>query len=115
MSWPRGRSLGRAGGQRAPALVGEPLEAIQVKLTRLDAQPVSAGRRGEPAAGRPERTTHAGDRDLERLVGAGGRASVPQLLDQAIARDRRAALEQEQREERALPGAGGSGSALRPS
>lgn len=75
-----GRLAGVAVGERADALPGEPLEAVQVDVVGRRAQPVAALGGGDRVrAERPAQPAHQG---LQRARGVGGRVRAPHLVDQ---------------------------------
>src|SRR5919201_5457855 len=103
----RKRAAGRrdvATGERALALVGERLEAGDVHLLRLQTERVAAaGRRDHVVA---QRLPQPGHVDLDTLGRMLGRLSVPELLHQALDRERPAVVDREECQQRALAAPG---------
>jgi len=99
-----GRVRGPAARERVPTLAQEPLEAIDVELAVLDPQRVAAPVRLEPVPfAVAERAPQAADVVLQHLRrGRRGRLA-PQRVDQAIARDRLVAMQEQQHQHNALP------------
>jgi hypothetical protein len=89
-----------AGGELFVPLLGQPFEAVEIHLGGLGDQHVAAiaGRHRVGA----ERLAQAGDVTLQRLRRSRGSLFAPELVDQAIARDNLAAMEDQDREQRAL-------------
>ena len=100
------RAFGHARRERAPALVAQRLEAIEVQLPRLDVQPVALRGRDEPFGVGSEGAAQPRDRHLERLDGSLGIMLAPQVVDDPFLRHRGPAPQQEQREQGALARAG---------
>jgi hypothetical protein len=92
---------GRRGRHRI-GLRHQPLEARRVDLVALDAQQVAGGLGDEPAVS--EHSAHPGDRHLEGLGEGGRRLVAPELVREAIGRHHPVGVQQENREQRALPG-----------
>jgi hypothetical protein len=79
----------------------KPLEPHQVESLRRRRQDVAAGPRLQHVV-RLEQLPQPGDVLLERSRGVLRRRLAPQLLDQPVARDDRARVEQQQREQASL-------------
>jgi len=92
-------------GQRLPeaALLLQSLEALQIELVGRKAQQV-AGRHGLQALP-AEELAELGDVHLQRLGGGLGRLSLPEGVDQAVARDDLVPVEQQDGQQTALLGA----------
>jgi hypothetical protein len=92
---------GRLAAERAAALLGEPAEAVQVELVRVELQQVPgvagdqhAGRVGDPVAGL-DRPAQRGDVVLQRLPHGGGRLLAPHGVDQLVGGDHLVRVQQE--------------------
>ena len=99
------RGSGIAGRERLPPLRGEPLEALEVELSRLDPQQVAAPAGGETrlvTGCRAEDPAEPRDVVSQRVIGGVDALILEQLADQPLARDDAVRTEQEQGEERAL-------------
>ena len=100
---PRRRALVAPGRQRAPPLRAQPLEPAEVKLVRLDAQPVAGRAADQPRRLAAERASQPRHHRLHRLDRAVGRPLTPQIRDHAFARHRLPRAQQQHREQRPLP------------
>jgi hypothetical protein len=100
---PRGRALVTSGRQRAPPVRAQPLEPAEVKLLRLDAQPVAGRAADQPRCLAAERASQPRDHRLHGLDRAIGGPLAPQVRDHAFARDRLPRVQQQHREQRPLP------------
>ena len=75
-------------------------KCAQVELAVLDSEAIADALRLDPLGA--ERPAKAVDVDLERLLRRGGRFLTPDGVDQPVARDDLAGMQQEGREERTL-------------
>ena len=91
-------ALGDVGGRAR--LGAEPLEAAEVDLVGRDVEHVP-GVPGDEHVG-AERLAQERDVVLERVPGRPRRALAPELLDQAVGRDRLGGVQEQRREERAV-------------
>ncbi len=103
------RSQALRGGARVAALLcgaalgRQPLEAVDVELIGAQLERVTAAASDERALA--ERLPQPRDVDLHRLRRGFRLALAPELVDDAIDRDDLAAMNEQDREHRALPGA----------
>src|SRR4051794_27931095 len=95
------RVLGTALGILAPALLEKALEAAAVYPLRLDLEHVSARARDEQRR-RDEQLPQPRHLVVEAVLGRPGGSAAPQFFDQAVARDERVRVQEEQREQGAL-------------
>ena len=95
----RGEPRGAA-SKRFAALAEKSFEAAYIEPVGLDLEDVTRRARNEPILA--ERGAQARDIYAESALGAGWRRLMPELLDQAIGRNRPTRLEEEQCEEGAL-------------
>ncbi len=99
-----------SGGGRPRSLAELMLEALRVEPVRLDPEQVAAGARQHDLARRSpcalglERLAKLRDVHLERVRRGLGRPRPPQVVDQAIARNHRVGVQQQDREKRPLLG-----------
>ena len=94
----RAASSWRSCGERQRALLGEPLEAVQIEGERGSAQRVRGPARLDRVAA--ERLAQRGDAALHEVVGGRGRVLAPELVDQPLGRDERVGADEQQDEER---------------
>ena len=94
------RRLARRGGAR---LLHELLEAVRVELARGDAQHVATGARQQHILA--ERLAQLRDVALQRLGGGLRPLLAPELVDQALAPDELVRVQQQDRQQLALPAA----------
>ena len=101
---PQARSRrGRVTARKRGAPVGrQPLELIQVKLARRSRQNVAAATGEQDIS--PDRLAQAGNVGLKHLPRGRRSALPPQLLNQPLTRDHLTAVQQQNRQHRALPG-----------
>ena len=94
-----------AAGELARSLLHEPLETAGVDALGVELKLVAMLARDEKlgAARVPKRLAEPRHSDLNRLRGAGGRTVAPQLVDQALRRERLVDVDQQQAEQRSLP------------
>ena len=100
----RRRPRRAARGQLAAALPDQALEPVRVDALGIEPELVAvlAGL-DLPAA--PERAAQPRDVDLHGLGGRGRRTLAPQLVDQPVAAERLAGVQEQHRQQRPLPGA----------
>ena len=97
----RVRGLARPAVAERPARAGdELLEPRRVQLVRLDREPVAGSSSLEPLAS--DRVAEPVDVNLERLHGGTRRLLAPDVVDQALARDRLVRVGEEDDQYRAL-------------
>ena len=96
----RGRTVGVPGGQRAAAVLDQPLEALGVELARLHADPVARRRRRHDLAV-AERLAQTRDVHLHGAHRAARRLLAPQRERQPLRADRLVGVEEEDGEHRA--------------
>src|SRR5215204_5860817 len=89
--------------ERLAAGVRQRGEALGVQLSGRDAQHVAAALGPQRAGLRPERAADLEDGVLERLGRRRRRGLAPQGVDQPLGRDDLVAVDQQQRDQRALP------------
>ena len=82
----------------------EPFELVQIELARLDAKHVSGTARLEHLAGGAKRFPERRDVDLDRLRGGSRDLLGPERLRETVGRDHFVRVEQQEREQRPLPG-----------
>jgi hypothetical protein len=100
------RLRGASGCKLGATLVEHALEAVRIHLLGADFEAVAVGTRDHDVVAtvaRPARESlaQARDVDLKRLCGGGGRLLAPQFVDQAVAAEGLAPVEEQQREHRA--------------
>ena len=101
----RGGLLGASGHQRLPPLAGQPLEAVEVEVLRVGPEDVAV------QLGHQRRVSARSREDLADLrqvdvQGSGDRArplGSPDPLHQSLARDQLVGVQEQEREQRALP------------
>ncbi len=103
---PFGRGRRVAGVERGAAAGSQRLEAVRVELAGRHPQHIAARLRSQgrrPVAERPANLQHG---VLQRLGRGRRRRPAPERVDQPLGRDDLVAVDQQQREQRALPPAG---------
>ena len=98
----RGRRRRAAGGELAPALLEQPLEAAGVQLLRPDGQHVAVIAGGEGAAAARERLPQPRDLHVEHARRGVRRRVAPELVDHALRREGLVGVDEQQGEQRSL-------------
>ena len=102
-----GRQGVLAGGQAPAPLGGQPLEAVEVQLARVDPEQVAGRPRqqqvGAPAAAGAQRLAQPRHVHPQRALRVARRAGPPEVLDQPVGRHHAARVQQQVGQERPLP------------
>jgi hypothetical protein len=93
------QQLRRRRGSCAAGLGDELLEALEVELTRLEAQDVAGRARDDHT--RSELPAQLGDEDVDALDDRRGRRLAPELVDQPLGRDHLVRVQEQDGEQRA--------------
>jgi hypothetical protein len=96
----RGRAVRIALVQRPGRLGNQGLEALEIDVAARGPKPITVGLRLDSIG--PDCPTQTGHMDAEGVVRAGRRIVAPDLLDEPVARDGLARVEDEHGQDRAL-------------
>ena len=96
-----GRLLCLTGGERRSPILDEPLETPQVEVVVLDPHEIAGEARGERVAS--DHTPETVDVRFDQARGGGARLLAPELLGEQLRGDDLAGVEEQKREQRALP------------